>query len=136
MTKTNKVLSLYIAPTLILFTLITVERTVNTDGAFDKLYGLPLPYISNGYAFSFHYDIYIINLLVDLALYLLFVVIVIKLIELIGLRIRTNRYSAFFGLIISLLLIAIFILYTLESSYKLISDIEYQVIDWKIHTRF
>jgi hypothetical protein len=53
----RKILQYVLPVTITLFMCVTVERTVVTDGGYDRLWGLPLPYISNDAGFVAFADI-------------------------------------------------------------------------------
>jgi len=55
--------------TLISFLTITVEFKVSTDGGYGRVFGLPLPFISEQWVNTGHHSIFILPLLIDLLLY-------------------------------------------------------------------
>jgi hypothetical protein len=120
-------LQYYFPGALTLFMLVTIERTVVTDGGYDKLYGLPFPYISNSYAFSMSYDIYISTMLLDLLFYLVVVIAVFWAIEKAGLKLNTHWIILAIGVIISLFWMATIVLITIDSSFYLFNHTEYQI---------
>jgi hypothetical protein len=119
--------------TLTLFMLVSIKRTVLADVAYDGLFGLPLPYISDNYSFSFHYDVYVLALLFDLLIYLVLTIIFFIILSRLGLRLKTHSLLVSVGFIISLLWITFFILITQDSSFKWTNDIKVEIIDRKLY---
>jgi hypothetical protein len=114
---------------LTLFMLVTVERMVVTDGGYDRLYGLPFAYISNSYASSMSYDIYISTMLLDLFFYLALATAVFGVIGKMGIKLKTHWIITSLGVIISLFWIATFVLKTIDSSFYLVNHTEYKTIN-------
>jgi hypothetical protein len=129
----NKWLQYYIPVSLTLFMLVTEKRAVVVaDGGYDGLYGFPFPYISNNYACTGCYDVYAGALMFDLLIYFAFIVLVFKGIEKLGLRLKTHWIPTMIGLLISSFWIWFFWLMTLDSSFKIINDVDYKTT----HTEF
>src|SRR3954454_9743470 len=102
---------------LTLFMTITIERAVETDGAFTKLYGLPLPYISNSYAFSMCYDIYILPLVFDILFFFSLTVGLLFGIQKLGVKIKTHKTLIGLGVVISIFWILSFYAITFDSFF-------------------
>ncbi|MEO8405930.1 MAG: hypothetical protein ABI480_15090 [Chitinophagaceae bacterium] len=122
----KKILQYYLPLTLILFTVITIERSVLTDGGYDKLYGFPLPYISNGFAFSFHYSVFVMAMLFDLLVYFVLIALVFKFVMKLGLQLKTHWIFISFGIVVILFWVYSFILITSDSSFQLKTDKYYK----------
>jgi len=125
-------LQFYIPVTLTLFMLVTIERTVLTDGGYDKLFGLPLPYVSSSYAFSFHYDVYILAMFFNLLFYFALTIAFFKILEKSRLNLKTNWAFIAIGTIVSLFWITIFALMTQDSSFKIKTNTEYKTTSKKL----
>jgi len=114
--------------------LVTVERNVIGDiGIYEKLYGLPIPYISSNYAFTHHFDIYILALFIDLILYFALTVIIFNVIEKIGIKLKTHWTLVTVGVIICLFWLCYFAMVTFESTFKLKNDFEYKSTKSNLH---
>jgi len=87
----RKLFQYFLPVTLTLFMIVTVQRFVTTDiGGYDRLYGLPLSFISSNYAFTHHYDIYLLAMFFDLLVYFTLTVLLFKLIEKSGITLKTH----------------------------------------------
>ncbi|GAC1311015.1 MAG: hypothetical protein NVSMB24_29520 [Mucilaginibacter sp.] len=128
----NKWLQYYLPVTFTLFMLVTEKRTVITDGGYDRLYGFPFPYISNNYACTGCYDVYLSALLVDLLIYVFFILLIFKMVEKLGLTLKTNWIPTVIGLLICVMWICFFCLMTEDSTFKLINDIPYNTTSREI----
>jgi hypothetical protein len=71
-------------------------------------------------------------LMFDLLIYFAFIVLVFKGIEKLGLRLKTHWIPTMIGLLISSFWIWFFWLMTLDSSFKIINDVDYKTT----HTEF
>jgi hypothetical protein len=112
--------------------LITIERHVETDGAYEKLYGLPFPFISNNYAFTNHSDLYVLPMFIDLILYLSLVLLCFILIQRIGI-LKTHLVFVLFGSIIVIFWICLSALITFESTFKLTNDFSFKITSSHFH---
>src|SRR5688572_9625416 len=127
-------LSYYTPLALSLFMLFTIERSFNSDGGYDKLYGLPFPFISNNQGCTHCFDVYILNLLIDFAFYLLFIFLIFTLIQRLGIKIYTHRVISLISIIICLYWIAIFYTTVFESRFHFLNDsIPYEILSNKLH---
>jgi arginine exporter protein ArgO len=114
--------------------LITIERNVETDiGGYEKLYGLPLSFISSNYAFTHHFDVYILAMFVDLILFFIVTLGLFKLIERIGIKLKTHWTFISLGAIVFLFWICFFAMITFESSFKLTNDFDFKATSSHIH---
>src|SRR5262245_16426326 len=96
----RKTLQYYLPVALTLFVMVTIERNVLTDGGYDKLYGLPFPYISNSLGYSFNYQVYVLAMTFDLLFYLGLTVLLFICLSKFGLRLRTHWISITFGILV------------------------------------
>ena len=128
----KKLLQYYLPVTLSLFTWVTIERTVTTDGGYDRLYGLPLAYISNGFAFSMHYSVFILAMLFNLTILFGLTILSFRLLEKMKIILKTHWTLITVGVIVSVFWICILILTTLDSSFQLKSDTDYITTSKKI----
>jgi len=129
----RRTLQYFLPCTSTLFMLVTIERNVETGGAYDQLYGLPFGFISNGYAFTHHFDVYLLRMLLDLFCYFVATVLFFKIISQVGLPLKTHWTFIAVGIMITLCWIFIFYLTTFESSFKLIKDLDVNTISRKLH---
>lgn len=128
----GKFFQYYLPVTLTLFMLVTIERTVITDGGNDRLYGLPLPWITNSFAFSFHYNVYVLPMLLNLLFFFILTVALFKLIEFAGLRLKTHWAAGIIAVLVSLFWLIIFILTVNESSFYLTNKLPYKTTGYKL----
>ena len=77
----QKTLQYSLPLTLTLFMCVSIERTVVTDGGYDRLFGLPLPYITNNFGCSGCYEVYVQSMIVNLLFLYAIVYGLIKLLE-------------------------------------------------------
>ncbi len=128
----RKCLQYYLPVTFTLFMLVTIERIVVTDGGYDRLYGLPFAYISSSYAFSMSYDVYILAMVSNIVFYFVLSIILLKVIEKIGLQLKTHWSLVSLGLIISLFWVVIFYLATKDSFFFLKNYTAYKTTSNKL----
>jgi len=128
----NKWVQYYLPVTLVLFTMVIEERAVVDDDGWDRLYGFPFAYISGNIGCTGCYEVFVVALLFDLLIYLIFVLLLFKGIEKLGFRLKTHWFPNLIGLLISLMCIGWFYLTTQDSSFKLINDLPYKTT----HTQF
>jgi hypothetical protein len=134
MSGKNLWLSYYVPLASSLFMVVTIERSVTTDGGYDKLYGLPFPFISNNLGCTHCFDVYILNLIIDFAFYLLFVFMAFRLIQQLGIKIHTHRVVSLIGIIICFCWILILYMTVFESSFHFTNNtISYEILSQKLH---
>ena len=122
----KKLLQYFLPATLTLFMLLTIERNVDTDMAYEKLYGLPLPFISSAFAFTHHFDVYMLTMLVDFLFYLSVTLLFFKLLEASGLNLKTHWIFISTGIIISIFWLFVFYETTFESTFKFVNDFDFR----------
>jgi len=114
--------------------LVTIKRLVLTDiGGYDRLYGLPLPFISSNYAFTAHYDVYILSMVLDLLFYFIVTLLFFKLIERLGTKLKTHWTLISTGVIVSVFWIYLFALTTHESTFKLVNDFDFKTTSRQLY---
>ena len=123
---TRKFFQYYLPITLTLFTFVTIERTVITDGGNDRLYGLPLPYITSSYGYSFRYDVFILPMLFNLAAFFILTISICKLIEKVGLKLKTHWLFLIVGTLVSLFWATMFVLTVQDSSFFVVDKSDYK----------
>ena len=90
----QKILQYILPLTLTLFMCVSVERTVvGTDGGYDRLYGLPLRFISGNAGCSGCYEVYVLPMLVNLLFFFAVAIGVVKLIERTRIKLKTTSGS-------------------------------------------
>ena len=130
----KKLFQYFLPTTLTLFMFVTIKRSVETDiGGYDKLYGLPMPFISSNYAFTAHFDVYILSMLLDLLLYFIVTLLFFKLIERFGIKLKTHWTFISIGVIISIFWICSFAMITFESSFKLVNDFDFKTTSSQLY---
>ena len=122
----RKILQYVLPVTFTLFMCLTVERTVITDGGYDRLFGLLLPYISNNAGCSGCYEVYVLAIMVNLLFFFAFAMGLVMAIERVGTRLRTHKLLVGVGLAVSLFWISLFVLTTLDSRFLLTNHTEYK----------
>jgi hypothetical protein len=121
----RNLLQYYLPFTLTLFMLVTQKRAVtNDDGGFDRLYGFPFGYITNNNGCTGCYEVFTGALIIDLVIYFAVVLIVFKLVETIGLKLKTHWLPLVIGVLISCFWIWLFCLMTEHSRFQLKSDLD------------
>lgn len=128
----KKILQYYLPVCLTLFMLLTMERTVITDGGNDRLYGLPWGWITSSYAASFRYDVFILPLLLNLLVFFAFAVAVFFVIGKAGLSLKANSFFIGLGIAVSLFWILEFYLLVNESAFYLQSKLPYTTTSQRI----
>lgn len=117
----------YILPvTLTLFMCVSVERTVVTDGGYDRLYGLPLAYRSNNAGCTGCYEVYIYPMIVDLLFFWVIAMGLAKLVERARIHLRTNIWGMVVGVAVSLFWVWLFVLMTTDSRFLLTNHTAYK----------
>jgi hypothetical protein len=121
-------LQLHIPIALCLFVFITIQRTVDSDGGFERVYGLPFAYITSNFGYSFHYEVYLLPLLADLATYLILTFVVIGLLEKAGIRSKSKKLYRILGTLVTIVLITFLIAIIHKSDFYAIENYSYKVI--------
>lgn len=118
----------FLPTTLTLFMLLTIERKVQPDiGGYERLYGLPFPFISNNYAFTHHFDVYLLMMFFDLLFWFLVALLFFKGLELLGLELKTHWTFIVISTLIILFWAFMFYAITFESTFKLTNDFSFKV---------
>lgn len=124
----KKWLQLHIPIALTLFMLVTLQRTVDSDGGFDRVYGFPFAYITSNIGYSFHYEVYLLPLLADFTTYLILTYIIISLIQKTGFRFKSHNFFTIFGIFVTIALITFLVVSTGESDFYAIENRPYKII--------
>ena len=131
---TLKNLLQYFLPTsLTIFMLFTIENEAITDGGYEKIYGLPFPFISSQYAFTHHFDVFIPMMLIDYLFYFIVTLLIFKGLEIIGIKLKTHWSFISIGIIISIFCLKAFYWTTFESTFKLKNDTCFGTTNSHIH---
>lgn len=122
----GKIFQYYLPVTLLLFMFVTLERTIKTDASYDKLYGFPLAHVSNSFYSSFHSNVYLgpmfLNILFNFGVSVLLFAGLSKL----GLKLKLHWALA----ILSTLVLVVFALL----SYLYISECSFYPSNYDIYT--
>ena len=129
----SKWLSYYLPIAITLFMTITLERSVVTDGGFDKLYGFPFGYISNNSGCTHCFEVYLFWLITDIIFYFILVQIICSLLQKFKINARPNWILLLFGLLITICWIFIFYTIVFESSFRFFSDTAFKVLSKRLH---
>jgi hypothetical protein len=114
--------------------LVTIERNVDTDiGGYEKLYGLPFPFISGNYAFTHHFDVYMLTMVIDLLFYFIVTLLFFKVLEKIGLKLKAHWAYMLAGMIVNLFWILVFYTIPFESTFKLTNDFSFKTTSSQLH---
>ncbi len=125
----NKLLSYHLLLTLVLFSCFNmVKEIIPFDGGSDELYGFPLSYITGNLGCTGCYELYIAPMIFDLLLYFVAVTIVLKGIEMLGLKLRSHWVAGLVSLILSSLIIFLFFAVPDTLSYRLYNPDPYKTI--------
>jgi hypothetical protein len=124
----KKLLQYFLPATLTLFMLLTVERNVDTDiGGYEKLYGLPFAFISSNYAFTHHFDVYLLMMFIDLSFYFMVTLLFFKGLEVIGFKLKTHWAFIAMGILISVFFFFSFYATTFESTFKFRNEFYFKI---------
>ena len=108
--------------------LVTLERSVEADvGGYDSLYGLPFPFISSNYAFTHHYDVYMLMMVIDLLLYFGATLLLYNFFERHVTKLKTHWLFISIGVIISIACICLFYVITFESTFKFLNEFDLKI---------
>src|SRR4030095_2106419 len=110
---------------LTLFMTVTIERNVFTDGGYDRLYGLPLPYISSALGYSFNYQVYLLAMIFNLFFYFGLTVLLFVGLTKFGLRLKTHWAFITLGILVTAFWIASFYVLTIDSTFHFLNDTDY-----------
>jgi hypothetical protein len=119
------VIQYFLPVTLTLFMLVTIERRVQTDiGGYERLYGFPFAFISSNYAFTGHYDVYVLMMCSDLFVYFMATLLFFKLLHRLGIKLKTHWTLTSIGIMIAIVWICLFSMITFDSTFKLLNDFD------------
>ncbi len=124
----KRTLQYYLPIALTLFMTVTIERNVFTDGGYDRLYGLPLPYISSSLGYSFNFQVYLLAMIFDLLFCFGFTALLFVGLAKIGLRLKTHWTFITIGILVTAFWIASFYMLTIDSNFHLLNDTDYKTI--------
>ena len=131
LTTMRKVLQYILPVTLTLFMYVSLERTVVTDGGYDRLFGLPLPYISNNAGCTGCFEVYVLPMIVNLLFFFAVVVGAVRLVERKRIKLRVRTWAVAVGVTICLFWIWCFVLMTRDSSFMLTNHTAYSTTSTK-----
>lgn len=136
LTTMRKVLQYILPVTLTLFMCVSLERTVVTDGGYDRLCGLPLPYISGNLGCTGCFEVYVLPMIVNLLFFFAVVIGLVRLIEKIKIRIKKRKWLTVLGLTVgvavSLFWIWCFLLMTQDSRFYLTNQTAYKTTSTRL----
>jgi len=127
----RKVLQYILPVTLTLFMYVSLERTVVTDGGYDRLFGLPLPYISNNAGCTGCFEVYVLPMIVNLLFFFAVVFGAVRLVERKRIKLRVRTWAVAVGVTICLFWIWCFVLMTRDSSFMLTNHTAYSTTSTK-----
>ena len=123
----RKLFEHYLPLTVTLFMLVTIERAVVTDGGNDRLYGFPFPYITSSYGYSFHYDVFVLPMLLNLVTFFGLTLFIYKFFEIIKLEFRKHWIFFVISVLLSLFWLTVFIFTVRDSSFYAVDKSDYKV---------
>ena len=126
----------YLPIALVLTFTISLKKEVVTDGGFDRMYGFPLSYITNNYACTGCYDVYIFNLLFNILFYGVIYHLIFLSLTKFGIKRTTNKLGIWLGIIIIGLLTFAFYIVSFESNFLLFENTQYKVINKHLEFQF
>jgi hypothetical protein len=132
---TRKLFQYYLPVTLTLFMLVTIERVVVTDGGYDRLYGLPFPYISSSLGYSFNYQVYILAMISNLLFYFGSTIVLFTVLSKLHLPIKTHWTLLTLGILVSGFWLTLFILTARDSNFHFTNDTDYKTTSKKIRLK-
>lgn len=121
----------YILPlTCFVFALVTQRHSVETDGAYAWLYGLPFPFISDAWSTSLHHSVYLLPAFIDFFAYLVVMTGLVVFGQFPGVVLKSHWFPMI------LVWIAIGVLYAFQfflfadyNSYSLLYDTDFTTTD-------
>ncbi len=113
--------------------LVTIERSVFTDGGFDRFYGLPFGYISNNSGCTHCFEVSILYLVVDLICYFAFTILFFWLLKKFNLDLPRYRALQVLGLLISIFWIFVFYTTVFESRFQFLDVYPFERISMRLH---
>ena len=116
----------YLPVALTLFMCVTIQRMVVTDGGYDRLYGLPFPYISSSYVSSMSYDVYVLAMIINLLFYFVLTVVSFNFIERKIIKLKVHWAVLILGVAISAFWIVTFVFITRDSAFYFLNHTEYK----------
>jgi hypothetical protein len=128
----KKILQYYLPLALTLFMTVTIERTVFTDGGYDRLYGLPLPYISSALGHSFNYQVYILAMTFNLLFYFGLTVLLLTGLTKFGVRLKTHWAFITVGILVTIFWVTSFYVLTMDSDFHFLNDTDYKTLTNKL----
>lgn len=123
----KKFIQYYLPVTLSLFMCVTIEQSVTTGGGYNSLYGLPFPYLTDSYACSFCYDVFIPTLVLNLLFFFAVTLIIFLFFQKTGLQLKTHWLFMALGAIVCFFWITTFALITYDSRFLLKVDAAYEI---------
>ena len=128
----RKTLQYYLPVALTLFMTVTIQRNVFTDGGYDSLYGLPLPYISSALGYSFNYQVYILAMIFNLLFYFGLTVLLFAGLTKLGLNLKTHWVFLTIGILVTVFWILTFYAVTIDSNFHFLNDTDYKTTAMKL----
>jgi len=122
----GKIYQYYLPVTLLLFMLVTLERTVKTDANYDRLYGFPMAHVTNSFYSSFHSNVFLGPMCLNMLFYFGFSLLVFAGLSKLGLKLKLHWALA----ILSTLVLVVFALL----SYLYISECSFYPSNYDIYT--
>ena len=116
---TSQVVSILPAGNPLSFMMITVERSVfNEDGGSDRMYGFPLAYITGNVGCTGYYNVFFGPLIVDLAVYLAFILLLVAGIKRLGIAFKTHWTLTLLGILVTCFWVWVFCVVTADSHFQ------------------
>jgi hypothetical protein len=115
--------------TLVLFSFFTMEKEIIPfDGGSDRLYGFPFSNITGNLGCTGCYEVYVAPMIIDLLIYFVAIAIVLKILERVGLKLRTHWLAGLVSLVVSGFFMSLFFAVPDSLSYRFYNHDPYKTI--------
>ena len=124
----------YMPLSLVLFMFITIERQIEIipDGGYDRLYGLPFPWVSNSFAYSLHNHVHVLPLLFNLGFFFGLVLLLFAGLRKLGLTLKTHWVPAVLSTLVLLLFVFLMYVHLVDSDFYLSNEFVYKTTSRKL----
>lgn len=115
---------------------ISEKKEVLTDGGFDRMYGFPLSYITNNCGCTGCYEVFILNLLLNILFYATILYFVFLLLMKFGIKMTANKLGVWIGSITIGMLLFSFYIVSFESNFFWFEDTQFKVVNKHFEFQF
>lgn len=130
----GKIYQYYMPLSLVLFMFITIERQIKIipDGPYDRLYGLPFPWVSNSFAYSLHYQVHVLPLFFNLGFFFGLVLLLFAGLRKLRLKLKTHWVPAVLSTLVLLFFLLLSYYHLMDSDIYSSNQFVYKTISSKL----